>query len=257
MWVLLEGHLSPLKLKADLSQVSDLGDFKDVLKEKIPVLKNVEPYDILFLNYEDRTTPIRPGASLQLFVNSTTNMNLLVVRYQISDSSRKKAFGDWNLKEVGTEIYKSTFDSIDSVPQLSLEEFPELNPSFSEEEIEFFIKQLKDKAFALNNKFSTNKATVRQYISIFMTMAVQHIRKYRDPTTELNVESELDGSRGYGNLDYEVVIQDVPVLINEAKNQDMDKGVAQNLVQVYTAAEKLLRKRKRDEQVNSLPPMLF
>ncbi|KAF0466809.1 hypothetical protein F8M41_026096 [Gigaspora margarita] len=326
MWILLEGHISPRKLKADLSQVSDLEDFKDVLKE-IQVLKNVEPDDIVFLNHDDRNTLIPPGTLLQPLADNTTDTKPLVARYPISDSSivvnfrflrntckcriphssgawyllrkkvkelfdslstvkiifivtknsngqcnleekiedeysfmnlltrtrpnesnerildlkiqikGKKAFGDWTLKEVGNEIYKNNFNSIDSMQKLNLEEFPELEPSFSSEEIEYFIQQLKDKAFAFNNKISTNKATVREYISIFMTIVVKHIRKYKDSTTELHVESELDGSRGYGNLDYEVIIQDVPVLINEAKKHDMEKGVAQNLVQVYTAAE--------------------
>ncbi|CAG8670041.1 6383_t:CDS:1, partial [Dentiscutata heterogama] len=75
--------------------------------------------------------------------------------------------------------------------QLNLEEFPKLNPLFSEEEIEFFIKQLKNKTFIFNNKLSTNEATVCEYISIFMTMVVQHIQKYKDLTMELNVESKL------------------------------------------------------------------
>ncbi|CAG8848750.1 18453_t:CDS:2, partial [Gigaspora margarita] len=194
-----------------------------------------------FMNLLTRTRP------------NESNERILDLKIQIKG---RKAFGDWTLKEVGNEIYKNNFNSIDSMQKLNLEEFPELEPSFSSEEIEYFIQQLKDKAFAFNNKISTNKATVREYISIFMTIVVKHIRKYKDSTTELHVESELDGSRGYGNLDYEVIIQDVPVLINEAKKHDMEKGVAQNLVQVYTAAETLLGKRKR-EQVDSLPSMMF
>ncbi|CAG8789501.1 28624_t:CDS:2, partial [Racocetra persica] len=174
--------------------------------------------EYLFMNLLTRTRP------------NESNERILDLKIQIKG---KKAFGDWTLKKVGSEIYKNTFTSIDSIlRKLSLEDFPELNLSFSDDEIAYFIKQLEDKAFAFNNKISTNEATVREYVSIFMTIAVKHIRKYKDSTTELNVEPELDGSR------------------------DMEKGIAQNLVQVYTAAETLLRKRKR-EKVDSLLPMMF
>ncbi|CAG8608477.1 11745_t:CDS:2 [Diversispora eburnea] len=171
----------------------------------------------------------------------------------------KKAFGDWSFKEVAREIYNDNFDSLRTMRKFDIKDLPELSPPISEEEVKYFIKQLKKKASAFKNCVNTNEATVREYISIFMTEAVYHIQQYKDSTTTLSVESELEGSRGYGNLDYEVDVQDVPVLINEAKNLDMEKGVAQNLIQVHTAAEKLLGKRKR-EQVDSdslLPPIMF
>ncbi|RIB22995.1 hypothetical protein C2G38_922836 [Gigaspora rosea] len=284
IWVLLEGHISPCKLKIDLSQVSDLDDFKDVIKE-IQVLKNVKPYDIVFLNHDDRNTPIQPGTLLKPLADNTTYTKPLVVSYPISDSSivinfrflcntgtcriphssgawdllrkkakelfdslstaeiifvvtensngqcnleeieeriedeylfmnlltrtrpnesnqrilnlkiqtkGKKAFEDWTLKEVGNEIYKNHFNSIESMQELNLKEFPELDTYFSSEEIEYFVQQLKDKAFAFNNNFSSNEATLREYISIFMTIAVKHIRKYKDSTTVLKVKPELD-----------------------------------------------------------------
>ncbi|CAG8748271.1 32531_t:CDS:1, partial [Racocetra persica] len=77
MWVLLEGHPSPRKLKADLLQVSDLEDFKDVLKEKIQVLKNIEPDDIVFLNHDDRNTLIPLGTPLKPLANNTTDIKPL------------------------------------------------------------------------------------------------------------------------------------------------------------------------------------
>ncbi|CAG8530535.1 5408_t:CDS:2 [Dentiscutata erythropus] len=188
-------HPSSRKLKVNLLQVSDLEDFKDVLKEKIQMLKNVEPDDIVFLNYDYCNILILPNTLLKPLAD-----NIMDLKIQIK---RKKVFRNWTLKEVGSEIYKNTFNSIDSIQKLNLEEFSELNSSFNKEKIEYFIKQLKDKAFAFNNKISSNKAI-----------------------------SELDGSQGYGNLDYKVVIQDVPVLINKAKKQNIEKRVAQNLAQI-------------------------
>ncbi|RHZ47745.1 hypothetical protein Glove_568g2 [Diversispora epigaea] len=91
----------------------------------------------------------------------------------------KKAFGDWSLKEVASEIYNNDFDKLDK-------------------EIEKIVDQLKTKASAFKNRIDTNEAPVREYVSIFMTQAVYHIQQYKDSTTTtLSVESELDGSRGY------------------------------------------------------------
>ncbi|RHZ46814.1 hypothetical protein Glove_606g185 [Diversispora epigaea] len=143
----------------------------------------------------------------------------------------KKAFGDWSLKEVASEIYNSDFDKLDIMRQFNIKDLPELIPQISKEEIEKLVDQLKTKASAFKNRIDTNEGTSLNLMDL----------------------------EAMGNLDYVVEIQDVPILINEAKKQDREKGIAQNLVQVYTAAEKLLGKRKRDEQVdsNSLPHMMF
>ncbi|RHZ78115.1 hypothetical protein Glove_168g260 [Diversispora epigaea] len=130
----------------------------------------------------------------------------------------KKAFGYWKFKEVTREIYNNEYTNVDAMPKFLIENLPELSSPIEEEEIECFITNLKNKAFAFHNCMHTNEATVREYISIFMTIAVKHIRKSKDSTTKLK--------------------------------QDMEKGVAQNLVQVYTAGEKLLGKRKRHEPVD-------
>ncbi|RHZ46751.1 hypothetical protein Glove_606g197 [Diversispora epigaea] len=282
MWIPFEGHPRSTKLKADLSQVTDLSC---ILKEKFQELKNVEPLKIIF-NYNDHTKPlvvrypISDLSSKYFFSANRTNLFADIVNFRyyripsfqwgmgtISKKRRifiyefidlnelkecvldlkvqtkgKKAFGDWSLKEVASEIYNSDFDKLDIMRQFNIKDLSELRPQISKEEIEL-VDQLKTKASAFKNRIDTNEATVREYVSIFMTQAVYHIQQYKDSTTTLSIESELDGSRGYGNLDL-VEIQDVPILIN-----DMEKGIAQNLVQVYTAAEV--------KDSNSLPHMMF
>ena len=44
------------------------------------------------------------------------------------------------------------------------------------------------------------------------------------------------------------IIQKIPVLVTEAKPHESGKAVAQTLVQIHSAAESLLGKRKRTEQ---------
>ncbi|CAG8599848.1 41548_t:CDS:2, partial [Gigaspora margarita] len=120
------------------------------------------------------------------------------------------AFGDWSFKEIAREIYKN---DLCTMRRFNIKDLPQLDPPIGEEEIEYFVKQLKDKALIFKNCVNTNGATVHEYISIFITIAVKHIQKHKDPTTTLS----------YGNLDYEIDINDVLVLVIEAKNLDIEK----------------------------------
>ncbi|CAG8625974.1 9102_t:CDS:2, partial [Diversispora eburnea] len=226
-------------------------EVKDVFKNIASYLENANIIYSINNNSTGKGKLIKNEFLLMKLLKETkpneSNERCLDLKIEIEG---KKAFGDWKFKEVIREIYNNEYTNVDAMPKFLLENLPELSSPIEEEEIECFITNLKNKAFAFHNCIHTNEATVREYISIFMTTAVNHIRKSKDSTTKLKVESELNGTRGYGNVDYEVNIQNVPILINEVKKQDMEKGVAQNLVQVYTAGEKLLRKRKRDESVD-------
>ncbi|PKK62423.1 hypothetical protein RhiirC2_759609 [Rhizophagus irregularis] len=85
-----------------------------------------------------------------------------------------------------------------------------------------------------------------------MVDAVAKVRsKY--PSTRLVVEEDFNGSRGYGLLDYIIYCRDLAILISEAKMIEIQKGIAQILVQLHTAAEK--RKRKLDESITN-PPII-
>src|ERR1044072_8782872 len=69
MWVFLEGSMDSIKLGADLTQVSDLGDFKYVLKKEFcEELKNTKLQNIVILN--NNNVPYRPDIKLK---SLTTN----------------------------------------------------------------------------------------------------------------------------------------------------------------------------------------
>ncbi|CAG8653146.1 8983_t:CDS:2, partial [Diversispora eburnea] len=85
MWVLLEGDPNPDKLEADISQVTDLADFKRILKNEFEPLKNVRPQNIVFL--DSNKQPLRPGIELKSLSENSTDINPLIVRYPLSDAN--------------------------------------------------------------------------------------------------------------------------------------------------------------------------
>ncbi|RIB25674.1 hypothetical protein C2G38_2138678 [Gigaspora rosea] len=160
----------------------------------------------------------------------------------------KKAYGDWTLKEVSKEIYNDAFDSIESMPIFEIEKIIKLDPLLNDNNLNRFENNLREKMNIFHNEVTTNEATAREFISVFLSLAVNHVRACNDPSTRLMVEVELDGSRGYGVLDYGIYIQKIPILVTEAKPHESEKAIAQTLVQIHSAAESLLGKRKRSEQ---------
>ena len=87
MWVLLEGSPDSEELKADITHVTNLNDFKDILiKEFDDVLKNTKKRNIVLLNNDN--APIPPDTKLQTLANNTATTPL-VVRYPISSANRK------------------------------------------------------------------------------------------------------------------------------------------------------------------------
>lgn len=69
-----------------------------------------------------------------------------------------------------------------------------------------------------------------------MKTTVDHIQKMND-TAQLFVKYHLNGSKAYGPVDYLVKINELPVLVNEAKFQDIPNGVAQMIMQLHSASE--------------------
>ncbi|CAG8565892.1 13085_t:CDS:1 [Racocetra fulgida] len=87
------------------------------------------------------------------------------------------------------------------------------------------------------NTININEATVRKYISIFIKTAVDYIQTFTNNLAQLYVEANLYGSKRYGPVDYLVKLDDFAVLVNEAKFEDLTKGIAQNIMQLHSASE--------------------
>ncbi|CAB4400947.1 unnamed protein product [Rhizophagus irregularis] len=148
----------------------------------------------------------------------------------------KKPYAEWTPKEVLKEILHDQYSEIGAIPELDIDETFGTDPVFSRQELRRFIDNLERIASAFHYEVSSNEATARNYINPFMVDAVAKVRsKY--PLTRLVVEGDFDGSRGYGRLDYVIYCRDLVILISEAKMFEIQKGIAQNLVQLHNAAE--------------------
>ncbi|RIB07769.1 hypothetical protein C2G38_2213432 [Gigaspora rosea] len=325
MWIHFEDESDPVKLKADLSQVVDLDDFKDILRNEFKELKDIKNQKIVFL--DNNSTPLSPDTRLQTLVDSTTAKAPLIVRYPLSNANiavnfnylrcsgkckiphtsgslsllreevvgrfkelqteefyffndetkdeirneysfnflvsqtelndnsynlklkvkveGKKSYSDWDLKDVFKEILgQPDYVSLGDIPRFNVDDLPPLEHPFSEGELKIFIEELRTTFNAFNKEFGTNEPTARVYINAFMKVAVCYIQDHINKSAKLSVEIPLDGSRGYGPVDYIVEIVRILVLLCEAKSEDMNKGTAQVLVQMHSAMERQLRKRK-------------
>ncbi|CAG8662546.1 10632_t:CDS:1, partial [Diversispora eburnea] len=155
----------------------------------------------------------------------------------------KKSYSDWDLKDVFKEILgQPYYTSLGDIPRLNFDELPQLKDPFSEDELSQFINDLRITFNAFREELGTNEATARVYIDAFMKNAVYYIQEHINKSTRLSVEIPLDGSRGYGPVDYLVEVNIILVLLCEAKSEDMNKGTAQVLVQMHSVMERQLRK---------------
>jgi len=219
---------------------------REAVQKKFEELETCDFYFVVKINSKEET------------IDNEFQFNSLVVRTDLNDRGDrfldlkiqikgKKAYGDWSFKEVAKEIYNDAFDSIDSMPTLEIEEVFKLDPPLNDDDLKRFEDNLREKMTIFHDEVTTNEATAREFISVFLSLAGKHVRMHNDPSTRLKVEVKLNGSRGYGVLYYGVYIQNIPVLVTEAKPHENERAIAQNLVQIHSAVESLLGKRKRSE----------
>src|SRR5205085_596950 len=149
----------------------------------------------------------------------------------------KKPYSDWKLKEVFREILGKDYRSLEDMPILDLDDLPPLERPFPEIELRNFVWDLQRSLEAFDNAVNTNG---RIYINSFMTTAVRHI-KASGMLVRLSVATELDGSRGYGPIDYMVNTVEIVVVTAKAKEEKMNKGSAEVMVQIQSAIEQQLR----------------
>ena len=113
----------------------------------------------------------------------------------------------------------------------------EPDPEITGEELKLLIDELKKKKRTFKHVVR-NESTCREFISAFMTTAVQCAQSI-EKGLQLKAEEWLDGSRGYGPTDYAVYLEgeDIVMLVAEVKKEDFEKEAAQNIVQMHSAVE--------------------
>eukprot|EP00047_Mylnosiga_fluctuans_P000635 m.197385 g.197385 ORF g.197385 m.197385 type:complete len:350 (-) comp10088_c0_seq29:207-1256(-) len=87
-----------------------------------------------------------------------------------------------------------------------------------------------------------NETTRREYISCVLLSAAMLFEK-----VTLKVEEATSGQLARGPLDYLFIYKNFHILVTEAKQNETNKGVAQNVAQLYSARDENRRKRKRDD----------
>jgi hypothetical protein len=114
-------------------------------------------------------------------------------------------------------------------------DLPHQDPHIGSDAIQMLIKDLEQKRdnFRVVN---ANEMTCREFISTFMNSAVTHVRS-NESELQLKAEEWINGSRGYGPVDYSVNLSEVVILVEEAKKEDFEKRAAQNIVQMHSAIE--------------------
>ncbi|CAG8640314.1 18098_t:CDS:2, partial [Cetraspora pellucida] len=166
-----------------------------------------------------------------------------------------KAYSEWNLSEITRTLFGEMWDSIDSTPKFDKDELPK-----PEKEIEVpdgFYSEIRRKLEAFQT--INNEPTVREFTSPFLTTAVVILKKNQH-NLKLNAEINLQGSRGFGPVDYSIESDGILVIVIEVKKEDFDQGTAQAFAQMHSAVEALEKKRKLDQtdfEEGKFPVMMY
>jgi len=173
-----------------------------------------------------------------------------IERFTVTFQTPKKAYNKWTIKEVLKDVLNSEIQDYTDLPPLDIEKLLAEHPiDFTDFETTVFIQNLKNTFEAFHGDVARNEATSRNFINPFMITAVCKLNHHnQNPTLKrwllkLAVEHELDGSLGFGKVDYAILLLTFAILVTEAKMMSFSQGIAQNLVQLHTASEKLKRKR--------------
>ncbi|CAG8474629.1 324_t:CDS:2 [Paraglomus occultum] len=184
-----------------------------------------------------------------LLRQTSAHKNELIINLSVGIKG-KKAYTDWNIEEVLKDVLRQEHrTTITDIPQFNIEsEFSNMNPELTENEINRFTANIEAN-WRIFNKSIINEASARFFIDSFMSSAVSHVNREHSSMI-LCVEQLLNGTRGYGYVDYLVKCYEIVVLVTEAELEEIHKRIAQNLVQLHTALEQSLGKRKRGEDVH-------
>lgn len=188
--------------------------------------------------YEHNGTEIWNAYNLNTVIKSQTIQdNNVTLRLKVLLEGRKK-YSDWKLKEVIEDILGIQDCSVSQMPTFEMTELPKLDTPFTQDELKIFQGELRNTHKSFGGNFD-NEQKNRVYINAFMKTAVCYLRDTKKKSVTLNVEQQLSGSKGYGPVDYWVALVKVLLLLCEAKSDDMNQGVAQVIVQMHSAIERL------------------
>nr|CAG8439632.1 11505_t:CDS:2 [Entrophospora candida] len=226
LWILVEGSPRPIKFPVEWNtSPPDLDDLAHKLCKEKKTFENVDPESLEFFNHDDRINPLRAGT---LITNlSTTDASPLVIRYPFSNSEEDG-------KKSSEEQVENEFAFNKVVEDIKLNESGKCEISLS---------------IQIQEKKAYGEWEVSEVFEKFLHKSgssVGDINQF-DIESKLCLKSEewLDGSHGFGPVDYSVHLEEFVLLVCEAKKEDFEKGATQNIVQMHSA--KINKKQKIDE----------
>nr|CAG8649122.1 10128_t:CDS:2 [Entrophospora candida] len=99
-------------------------------------------------------------------------LNKIVEKIKLNESGeyeiRKKAYGEWEISEVFEKLLHKSGSSVGDINQF------DIDPEISDDIVNSFIGELKKKKTFIH--INRNESTCREFISAFMTAAVEHVQ---------------------------------------------------------------------------------
>lgn len=103
-------------------------------------------------------------------------------------------------------------------------------------ELQLMVTELKNKK-AVFKDVTRNEMTCREFILPFLVTAIKHLQS-EEESLVLHAKELIHGTRAYGPVDYTINLGRPVICVTEVKKEDtFEKGKAQNVAQMHTAAE--------------------
>ncbi|PKY32910.1 hypothetical protein RhiirB3_493389 [Rhizophagus irregularis] len=211
------------------------GSFSLLKEEVMKQFNDLQEYDIYFL-HEMSSTNIRDTFNFNYLIINDAQLkgNEYQLRLKVMIEG-KKSFSEWELNEVLAKVLGNKYLAVNQMPVLDLQRLPVV--TLSNKHLKDFSKELQRVFRTYRKETNTNEQVCREYIFLFLRFAVHYAILNINNAIYITNEWVLKGTRGNGPVDYIIFADAMIVLICEAKADNMEKGLAQLLVQLHSAVE--------------------
>jgi hypothetical protein len=90
-----------------------------------------------------------------------------------------------------------------------------------------------------------SECTMREFIS---PVLVGTMKMLNHALVKMSAERKIKGRYGQGPLDYDILYHQFHICIAEAKRENMDEGLAQNIIQLVSSRDEFILSKKRQHE---------
>ncbi|CAJ0748648.1 10092_t:CDS:2 [Entrophospora sp. SA101] len=218
LWILVEGDPGPTQFPVEWNtSPPNLDDLACKLRTLVTNLSTTDASPLVVC-YPFSSSEEDKKQSGEEQVENEFALNKVAEKIKLNESGeyeiRKKAYGEWEISEVFEKLLHKSGSSVGDINQFDIEKFTQPDPEISDDIVNSFIGELKRKKKTFIH-INRNESTCREFISAFMTAAVEHVQ-LKESKLCLKSKEWLDGSHGF---------------------EDFEKGAVQNIVQMHSAVE--------------------